>query len=174
MQAFEFHSAKATPYQHIFTRLWYLVWKNQLIFRFFQPSLIIRYTFNKIFLKAGHFPDLVLLISSSTARVHKLCTIEYSSLLLLNCWTELFRAWFILHIVTAGNGKSVTDIDNEFNVIITGDADHLIQTFDIKYIERMETSRKVSAKKSLLESIINVNDILNNVIRMYCSPLYMR
>lgn len=37
----------------------------------------------------------------------------------------------ILHIVTAGNGKSVIDVLIAPNVTITGDADHFSYTFDM-------------------------------------------
>lgn len=53
------------------------------------------------------------------------------------------------HIVTAGKGISVTGVDFEFNAMIIGVADHLYQTFEMKYPDRIVTKIKDSTKNVL-------------------------
>lgn len=55
-----------------------------------------------------------------------------------------------LQIVTAGKGISPIDVDLEFNAIIMGVADHLYQTFDIKYADRIITKIKDNPKNVLM------------------------
>lgn len=52
-------------------------------------------------------------------------------------------------IILPGNGKSVIEVDIALNVIMIGDADHFIQTFDIKYADNNNTSKKVITKNPL-------------------------
>lgn len=48
-----------------------------------------------------------------------------------------------------GNGRSLIDVVIEFKPIINGAADQRIHTFDIKYIDKANTSKNVNTKKHL-------------------------
>lgn len=56
---------------------------------------------------------------------------------------------FMLHTVTAGNGKLSIDVLRASNVTITGVADHLSYTFDMKYTERSRTDTTDNRKNML-------------------------
>lgn len=57
----------------------------------------------------------------------------------------------MLHIVIAGNGNSVNGVAFEFKVMMTGDADHLTHTFDIKYEHSVNTRQNENVKNNLEE-----------------------
>lgn len=48
--------------------------------------------------------------------------------------------------ITAGNGNSVTDVPGVPRDTIKGDLCHLLHTFDIKYADRIITSKNMKAK----------------------------
>lgn len=52
-------------------------------------------------------------------------------------------------MVTAGKGMSLMEVTFELSVIITGLADHLSHTFDMKYAEHKNTNTKAIRKKPL-------------------------
>lgn len=57
----------------------------------------------------------------------------------------------MLQMVTAGNGNSFSGVETEFNVMMIGDADHLIQSFDMKYTDNASTEQNEKAKNDLRE-----------------------
>lgn len=64
--------------------------------------------------------------------MQKFCSIDASNEPGVYWRTTLERALFMLQMVTAGNGKSLIDVETAARVMITGDNDHFSYTFDMK------------------------------------------
>lgn len=83
----------------------------------------------------------------------------------------------MLHIVTAGNGISLIDVDFEFNAMMMGVADHFCQMFEMKYPDKIMTKMNDKAKNVLIKFNEKLLKIFHNFhyrskYDMFLSPTY--
>lgn len=117
-------------------------------------------------LNCVHLPTYGELVELNAIESSKLQTLSRSmpSRELMEIFLALsLLAWFILQMVTAGNGISFRGVEAEFIPIIIGFSVHFCHRLEMKYAERKETIAKEMRKKIRSEK-------LSDPSPMYFSP----